>query len=175
MKRIRINDINDELFEDAWKLYCESFPLNEQRALDDQKNAMMQEDYHFEALVQAGRFIGILLYWEQSGFIFVEHFAIASNMRSGGLGTKVMGLLLENQKAVILEIEPVSDEQSEKRLNFYARLGFLKNNFMHIQPPFRRQFTGHRLELMSYPEKLNIEIYNEFAIYFHNRVMEFSE
>lgn len=175
MKNLRITDINDESFETAWKLYCESFPPNEQRALDDQKNAMMQEDYHFEALVQAGRFVGILLYWEQAGFIFVEHFAIASDMRSGGLGTKAMGLLQENKKPVILEIEPVTDEQSQKRLNFYARLGFIKNDYIHIQPPYKRQFTGHKLELLSYPQKMSIEEYKEFTLYFHNRVMEFTE
>lgn len=175
MERVRLTDIKDSAFAEAWELYEKSFPIYEQRRIAQQEAVMSQPDYHFEVLYQGGRFAGIMLYWRQDKFVYLEHFAIVPSLRGGGLGTKALGLLLEDGVTVILEIDPVQDEISRKRLGFYQGLGFVCSPFKHIHPPYRQQFTGHRLEVMSSGRELSVEEYNDFAFYLNNRVMEYSE
>lgn len=175
MDRIRLKDMDDPAFGECWQLYWDAFPVYEQRRKEEQRGAMMQPDYHFDAIYQAGRFVGIMLYWKQKDFIYLEHFAIAPGLRGGGFGTKALSMLLDEGTQVILEIDPVKDEISEKRLHFYQSLGFCRNEFKHIHPPYRHQFTGHALEVLSSGGELDTAKYNDFAFYLNNRVMEYSE
>ena len=175
MKRIRITDQNTAQFERAWALYEASFPLHTRRLPEDQQAVLREEGYHFEVLEQAGRFIGILLYWENARFIYIEHLAIDPAMQGGGMGTKIMDMLMQSGKNIILEIDPVIDQRSADRLNFYTRMGFKENAFLHIHPPYRAEFEGHRLHLLSWPERLENDTYNAFTFYLNNKVMAYAE
>ena len=175
MKRIRITDHSSPHFAKAWELYQESFPLRNRRLLEDQQAALQEDGYHFEVLEQAGRFIGILLYWENARFIYVEHLAIDPTFQGGGMGTKVMDLLMQVGKKIILAIEPIVDQLTADRLNFYTRLGFWENTFLHIQPPYRSEFEGRKLHLLSWPKRLDADAYNAFSFYLTNKVMAYAE
>lgn len=175
MKRIRITNSSDPYFDAAWALYQKSFPLYEQRRLPEQEAVFGEESYHFEALTQGGRFAGIMLYWENARFIYLEHLAICSELRGGGLGTKALDLLMGAGKRVILEVDPIVDDISASRLNFYRRVGFAENPFLHIHPPYRQQFSGHKLLLLSWPGQLSNDTYNAFAFYLTNKVMAYAE
>ncbi|MBQ9925906.1 MAG: GNAT family N-acetyltransferase [Clostridia bacterium] len=175
MKRIRITDPGHSLFARAWKLYEKSFPLHEQRLPEDQEAVLAEPGYHFEVLEQAGRFVGLVLYWENARFIYIEHLAIDPSMRGAGMGTKIMDLLMQSGKQIILEIDPVEDQLSANRLNFYKRMGFKENAFLHIHPPYRAQFEGHKLHLLSWPARLENDAYNAFTFYLTNKVMAYAE
>lgn len=175
MKRIRITDYCSPHFAKAWELYKASFPLHSQRLLEDQQAALEDEGYHFEVLEQAGRFIGILLYWENARFIYIEHMAIDPALQGGGMGTKVMDLLMQVGKKIILAIDQVVDQVSADHLNFYTRMGFRQNAFLHIQPPYRAEFEGQKLHLLSWPERLEADAYNAFSFYLTNKVMAYAE
>lgn len=175
MKRIRITDPGDPLFARAWELYNNSFPLHEQRLAADQQAVLADEGYHFEVLEQAGRFIGILLYWENARFIYIEHLAIEPAYQGGGMGTKIMDTLMQAGKKIILEIDPIEDQRSANRLNFYTSMGFKENAYLHIHPPYRAEYEGHRLHLLSWPERLEADAYNAFTFYLNNKVMAYAE
>ena len=145
MKRIRITDYCSPHFAKAWELYKASFPLHSQRLLEDQQAALEDEGYHFEVLEQAGRFIGILLYWENARFIYIEHLAIDPALQGGGMGTKVMDLLMQVGKKIILAIDQVVDQVSANHLNFYTRMGFMQNAFQHIRIGVRVRLVKHSL------------------------------
>jgi len=175
MDRVRLNSTDDSRFSQAWELYRESFPIYEQRRLEEQAQAMAQPDYHFEVLYQAGRFVGIMLYWRHMDFVYLEHFAVTPALRGGGLGTKALGLLLDEGARVILEIDPVRDDVSRRRLKFYQGLGLAQNPYKHIHPPYRDGYNGHSLEVLSSGGELEADAYNEFAFYLNNRVMEYAQ
>jgi len=175
MKRIRITDTGHPLFAQAWALYEKSFPLHEQRLPEDQQAVFSEENYHFEVLMQLDRFAGIVLYWENARFVYVEHLAIEPSMRGAGMGTKAIDLLMQIGKPIILEIDPVEDQVSANRLNFYKRMGFKENAFLHIHPPYRTEFEGHKLHLLSWPARLEADAYNAFAFYLNNKVMAYAE
>lgn len=68
----------------------------------------------------------IVMYVELDNFIFIDYLLVSTEARGQGLGHKLLEQLKEKRKPIILEVEPVSyeDSDTQKRLNFYKREGF---------------------------------------------------
>lgn len=68
----------------------------------------------------------VLMYAEFPNFTFVDYLFVSKESRGMGIGKKVLQMLKDKNKPIILEVEPVDyeDTDSEKRLRFYAREGF---------------------------------------------------
>ena len=141
MDFIRLKNINDENWNKIWEIYEESFPKHELRNIKEQKEAMNDDE---ETVV------GIIFYWELEQFRYIEHFAVNPNLRGGGYGSKILEKICNDDKITILEIDPVVDEISERRLVFYERLGFKMNKFNHLHPPYKKGDKGHKLKVLSY-------------------------
>ncbi len=69
----------------------------------------------------------VLMYAELEDFIFIDYLFVSKDARGQGLGNKLIDKLKEKRKRIILEVEPVNyeDTDSEKRLQFYKRAGFI--------------------------------------------------
>ncbi|MDL4842928.1 GNAT family N-acetyltransferase [Aquibacillus rhizosphaerae] len=69
----------------------------------------------------------VLMYAEFKTFIFIDYVYVSSQSRGQGLGHKLIEKLKVRKKPIILEVEPVDyeDTDSEKRLRFYQREGFI--------------------------------------------------
>ena len=69
----------------------------------------------------------VLMYVELDTFIFIDYLLVLKESRGQGLGHKLLEKLKEKNKPIILEVEPVNyeDSDTEKRLHFYKREGFL--------------------------------------------------
>ncbi|AOH53922.1 GNAT family N-acetyltransferase [Peribacillus muralis] len=68
----------------------------------------------------------VLLYVEGEEFIFIDYLFVSKNSRGQGLGRKLIQKLQKKQKTILLEVEPIqeNDDDSFKRLRFYKREGF---------------------------------------------------
>jgi GNAT superfamily N-acetyltransferase len=68
----------------------------------------------------------VLLYVEGEEFIFVDYLFVSKKSRGQGLGRKLIQKLQKKQKTILLEVEPVqeNDDDTFKRLKFYKREGF---------------------------------------------------
>lgn len=68
----------------------------------------------------------VLMYVEMDDFIFIDYLFVSKAARGQGLGKKILNMLKNKQKSIILEVEPIDyeDTDSEKRQNFYEREGF---------------------------------------------------
>ena len=69
----------------------------------------------------------------------MEHFAIISAMRGGGLGGEaIRNFVAADPMPVILEVEPSgSNDMADRRIAFYERCGFTGHrDFEYIQPPY---------------------------------------
>lgn len=80
--------------------------------------------------------VGFAVTWSFPDFLFIEHIAISTAERGKGYGSSCMRLLLATHQLCLLEIEPVHNVISEKRLRFYTQLGFSQNNRPYFQPPY---------------------------------------
>ncbi len=154
-----LKNTQDRFFNTAWELYEEAFPSQEKRFLAEQIQLLNNHFYTFQAICDNNNFIGILGFWEIEEFIFIEHFAINSSLRGKNYGTLILSEFLKEKKYVILEIEPLLNQQNLKRLHFYQNLGFVQNTIEHFQVPFRKGDTPIALELLSYKTSLTQEKY----------------
>lgn len=124
MESIRIETTEHPLFAQLWKLYNDSFPRVERRTLEHQKTALRSELYSLLAYTDEGKFVGLVGYWEFDSYVYIEHLCVDPSLRSGGYGSRIMKHLCgSTDKTVILEIEPVVDEPTARRLRFYEKLG----------------------------------------------------
>lgn len=174
MKFIRINS-NNECFNKAMEIYKVSFPIFEQRTMEDQIKALADEDYHFNVIYDGDKMVGILLYWEMNAYKYIEHFAIDSSLRGKNYGSRVLKEFCKNNKNVILEIDPPIDEISIKRLNFYLKLGFKLQDFNHIHPSYRKECKSHSLKIMTFNENIFKDDYDNFNNLLKKNVMKYSE
>lgn len=168
-KRLRTS--NHDMYEKAIGLYKNSFPVHEQRAPGSQIRIMGNEEYHFNLIYDQAVWTGLLLYWETKDFIYVEHFCILPQLRGKKYGKKALELLNAAGKPVILEIDPPVDDVSIGRKSFYERAGYRENAFPHIHPPYSKEFKGHNLVVMSFPDPLSETEYTAFNSYLGAVVM----
>lgn len=167
----RITDPSHPLYKRALELYQMSFPPHEQREALSQAAILRDDAYHFNLIYDEDTFVGLVLCWETTDFIYVEHFCILPEMRNRQYGRRVLSLLKERQKTIILEIDPPIDEIAVRRKGFYERCGFVENPYPHIHPPYHRGNKGHELVVMSSPEAISQAQYDAFGAYLQEQIM----
>jgi ribosomal protein S18 acetylase RimI-like enzyme len=141
-----------------WALMEESFPENERRSYED--FIFMLKDNNFATITLSThptKIEGFITYWQLQMFHFVEHFAIAPHLHGKGIGSALLSTFIkENNRPVVLEVEPPTTAISIKRIKFYERLGFTLTNFAYQQPAYRDNSEPVDLLLMSnHPELIN--------------------
>ncbi len=153
--RHRITQQQDSYFEPCWQLYLAAFPQEERRPLDYQLEALAREHYHMEALLDEGQLIGLLCWWELTELLYLEHLAIMEQQRSSGYGQRILAhIKAEQDKTILLEVEPPREQIQARRIAFYERQGFHLNAHAYAQPPYAgRDFLP--LLLMSHPAPLS--------------------
>ena len=131
-----------ELLEDA-------FPEQERPPF----STIRQRDagkFHFLVAENGDDPVGILSYWTFDGFVYVEHFAIAEELRNQGLGKAVfLNFLSQQHDQVVLEIEPPNNEEADHRLEFYASMGFFQNTQPYVQPSYHNDNRTVPMIIMS--------------------------
>ena len=168
----RLTQPEEPAFGRAMALYEASFPRHEQRLPDEQRAVLSHPEYHFTQLFDGAEFVGLLLYWEADSFCYVEHLCITESMRGKGCGSRALAFLRKKGKKMILEIDPPVDPVSQKRQRFYERAGYRANPYPHIHPPYRTDYAGHPLVVMSWPEGLSEQEYDCFYQYLKQTVMQ---
>ena len=167
----RITDSQHPMYGTAIELYQKSFPLHEQRETPSQERILRHPDYHFTLVYDEKQFVGMVLYWETSEFLYVEHFCILPELRNQHYGQRILAELGKQGKTLILEIDPPVDEISMRRKGFYERCGFTENLYPHVHLPYHQENQGHELVVMSCPGKITQEEYDAFDGYLKRKVM----
>lgn len=160
------------------RVYHASFPIDEQRPIEDIAR-LIEEDARFVAYAitdekderdelnkknelgeknEQGKqhnrneqitFVGLLTTWHFTEFIYIEHFAIAPDLRSQGYGAEALGTFIaEQQCPIILEAEPPTDDMALRRIGFYQRCGLTLYDYPYIQPAYTPTSNPVALRLM---------------------------
>lgn len=158
MKLIKIKSLKQEEFKEIWKIYEESFPKDERRDLEAQKQVLKNKLYRLYSINDKNEVIGLIGEWKLPKIYFLEHIAIRKDKRNEGIGSKIIPEYLEKRKQIILETErPEANEMAIRRIKFWKRQGLILNNFDYIQPPYGLDKLPVPLYLMTYPNKLKLE------------------
>lgn len=122
----------------------------------------MKSKAHMEALLKERSDIyhkdegkhHILMFAEFDSFIFVDYLYVSKDARGQGLGGKLIAKLKKKNKPILLEVEPVDedDADTEKRLRFYQRehfkhaqsIGYGAGHWLRMKSTRWRFCTGHR-------------------------------
>lgn len=169
-----ITSADDRYFNEAQQIYRQSFPLHEQRTEENMIETLSHPDFRYAvSLNEQDRIVGLRIIWHTPSFDYLEYFAISPEFRSGGIGKYLLDeLTTDNPGKVILEIDPVGDEITTRRLNFYLRNGFVANEkYDYIHPPYKEGDAPYPLLVMSHLEPLSQERYDEFEAYHHSVVV----
>lgn len=168
----RITNASHSMYQEALNLYRISFPYHERREGFSQKEILKDREYHFDLIYDEDVFVGLILYWENEQFVYIEHFCICPEMRNKQYGQKTLTLLKGENKTLLLEIDPPEDDVSKRRKCFYERCGFVENSFSHIHPPYHKENEGHNLLVMTCPKQISWGVFDDFSLYLKNKVMK---
>ncbi len=163
LKIHRITDINDVYFEKMWSLYADAFPPSELRLRDDHKIALEDDSFYCMCYHEGDDVKALMFYWEFPHFCYVEYYAVDKNTRGQGLGTKILeDFAKTTKKILVLDIEEIVDEHTEKRWQFYKRLGFMKNKGIYMHPSYQKEYPPFPVHILSYNHVLTDEEYSLF-------------
>ena len=166
MEIINIIPSGSKLWEQAWRLYTESFPEYERRRISSHARAVEDPRFHTKVAVENGNLMAILFYWTLGeDRIYIEHIAVNPSMRGKNIGSTILqNFTSRNQDStIILEIDPPVDEISKKRLSFYEKAGFANTGFVFNHPSFEKKGQEHDLVILSYPKAISKDEFDDFT------------
>lgn len=169
--------LTKEQFDLVFPILEESFPIEELRIKEEQRELLDKSEYSLCAIKSEGGAVqGVVAYWELADFLYIEHLAIKKEARCGGIGGKqLMKLLEEMGKPVVLEVELPKGDLEKRRVGFYERLGFAFNEYGYLQPPLRAGHDLLPLRLMTYPEAIDEVTYERYKDLLYKHVYEYEE
>jgi GNAT superfamily N-acetyltransferase len=155
--------------------YETSFPPGERRDFDALIQLLPYPDMHLCALVEAGKPVGFINYWQwpDAGVLFIEHFAIDPDRRGQQLGQQALTRVLTIPAAYyLLEAELPVDDLSKRRIHFYERRGFQINDFPYAQPPYQPGNPAIPMKLLSQPVIHEQAVFDAFCRLIEERVYQ---
>lgn len=158
----KITSVESALFQRLDALYASAFPHHEQRQKAAKLAAIANPHYALEAWFDGEQFVGLSGCWMFDDYLYVEHLAVDSSLRSQGYGKRLLGQILTRAPVTILEIDPLTTEIAHKRLRFYESMGFVANPWPHVHPAYHEGMAGHDLIVLSYPAPLDERAYQRF-------------
>lgn len=167
-----VNDFSDPLLDKVENTYNDSFPEAERRDFSLVRE-LVKNDPRFVVytLLKDHAYAGFLTAWRFASFIYVEHFAIDASARNGGIGGESMKQFLALCDApVVLEVEMPEEEISKRRIGFYERLGYVLDNHVYFQPPYRQGEPSLEMRLMTYGEIDLNQSFEEVKTHIHRHV-----
>ena len=132
-----------------------NFIPDERRDYADALRLFKKGKYEIIQFLTDGKKVGFITVWHVSDFVFAEHFVIFEKYRNKGLGAEALDKLKNTFSKIILEAETPESDIAKRRLAFYERCGFTKNEQEYFQPAYRDNGSEVPLVIMSYPERLD--------------------
>lgn len=155
--------MNPDVFDCVYAIMESSFPDDERRSYDKQKQLLKDPRYNIYVLTDdsADDIKAFITFFKFDAFVFVEHFAVDPLYRNQGIGSVVLQELKNALGCrLCLEVELPETDMAKRRIGFYERNGFYLNNYQYEQPAFSEDKSAIPLLVMSTVNPLNDD---EFA------------
>lgn len=87
----RVTGVDDPLFLDSLDIYRTSFPVHEQRRIQDFPLAFQDPGFCYEVFLNGeGRVVAMLVTWRREQFVYLEYFAVDASLRGQGAGQRIL-------------------------------------------------------------------------------------
>lgn len=168
--------ITEESFDAVFPLLEEAFPITELRTEAGQRSLLQEEQYRLYGVKKGGRFAAVLAVWDFLDFVYIEHFAVKKEERSGGFGGLVLdAFAAEMKKPLVLEVEEPTDALTRRRIGFYQRHGLVYNPYFYLQPPLREGNQPLPLKLMTKPNGISEDTFRRYQKELYRVVYKYAE
>lgn len=146
----RITDLNAKVLDHLFPLYEEAFPESERRSKEQLKWLIANEKKMiFNVILSEGETAGLHIYWDLQDFCYLEHLVVFPEMRNRKVGQQVLDYMKKYLGGLwLLEVEPIEDEMTGRRVGYYERNGYKVLDRDYIQPPYDRIKEGGSLWIM---------------------------
>ena len=148
---MELKNMPKEHFDAFYAALEAGFDLSERRDREDALRVLDTPEYSVLEIYAEGETVGFITFWALDGFTFLEHFVMLEQYRNRGYGREVLEILKSKFPRMVLEAEPPTEEIRRRRLAFYGRAGFCKNEKPYLQPSYRKGYDSVPLILMTYP------------------------
>lgn len=175
MEFLRIEPTDKTRWNRVWELYESSFPTAEKRKEDDHIRAMENPQFHPLSAWEGDLLVGLLFFWEWENYRYLEYLAVNTELRGRSFGSQLLRHLSDAGHTVILEIDPLSNELSVRRLQFYERNGYTLTPYRYMHLPYRLETQTQELLILSYPEMITKEQHEDFLQFMEKEVMPYCE
>ncbi|HBG41230.1 MAG TPA: N-acetyltransferase [Porphyromonadaceae bacterium] len=175
MEFLKIDQTDSDRWDQVWQLYEESFPLAERRKVDDHLRACNDPRFYPLSVWEDGRLIGILFYWEWDSYRYLEYLAVSPDLKGQGYGSQILHYLRDSNHTIILEIDPLVNELSVRRLQFYEKSGFTLTPYRFMHLPYRKDSEPQELLILSYPKMITRKEYADFIQFVNESVIVYCE
>ena len=88
---------------------------------------------------------------------------------------KLLKYLRDSNHTIILEIDPLINELSVRRLQFYERSGYTLTPYRFVHLPYRLDGNEQELLILSYPNMITKEQHNNFLKFLNEEVIKYCE
>ena len=175
MEFLKIEPEDKSRWSEVWKLYEESFPVAERRKAEDHLSACNDNRFFPLSVWDGNQLIGLMFFWEWDNYRYLEHLAVNPDLRGHGYGTQLLNYLRESKHTIILEIDPLINELSVRRLQFYERSGFTLTPYRFVHLPYQLDGIKQELLILSYPKMISKEQHNHFLEFLGEEVIKYCE
>ena len=175
MEFISIKQKDNEKWDKVWKLYEMSFPVAERRKLRDHIRACENEYFHPLSVWENNELLGIVFYWQWDNYRYIEYLAVAPELHGRGYGAQIIKHIRDSEHIIMLEIDPLINELSVRRLQFYERAGFTLTPYRFMHLPYRLDGAPQELLILSYPKMISKEQHNDFLEFIDGHVKHYCE
>lgn len=175
MEFLQIEASDKKRWNEVWKLYEDSFPIAETRKVEDHLRASSDKRFFPLSAWDGEQLIGIMFFWEWDSYRYLEHLAVNPNLRGHSYGTQLLKYLCDSNHTIILEIDPLINELSVRRLQFYERSGYTLTPYRFVHLPYRLDGNEQELLILSYPKMITKEQHNGFLKFLDEEVKKYCE
>ena len=135
--KLMLQKMNPDDFDKVFDIMEQSFPCDEYRSYDEQKQLLNNSEYSVYVVTQVDKIKAFISVYLLDDFAFIEHFAVNPVFRNQGIGSDILKELKNMLNCQLcLEVELPETQQAVRRIEFYKRNGFYLNNYPYEQPPF---------------------------------------
>lgn len=175
MEYLQISTDDTARWENVWTLYEESFPEAERRKRTDHLRACTDSRFFPLSAWEGRELIGLMFFWEWNSYRYLEHLAVTPSLRGHGYGSRMLRDLRDSEHTVILEVDPLINELSVRRLQLYERAGYMLTPYRFVHLPYRIEAEAQELLILSYPNMITKEQHNDFLRFVNEEVIHYCE
>lgn len=150
---VDITSKKSQYYKQAQKLYS-SFFLPQYRR-EDILEKCNDPRFQVKAILDNDRFVGFVSWWNFDSFIHGEHLLITPSLANTGYELQAFEYLAKQDKLITFEAMPLDlGDWPKTKMQIYKTFGFKQNDFVYLQPPFKKNKPWAECIFMSYPRKL---------------------